>query len=901
MNARVADIDLRRCRFGRHQRGLGFSFWVAVALILFGAGDAAGEQKRVLVLNSYDPGYEWTAGMMAGVEDVLARAEEDIRVHVEYMDTKRYHSEEYLARILEGVLTHKLAELSFDLILASDNDAFNFVIKHRRDLFRGVPVVFCGLNNYQPSMIAGLDGVTGVAEVTSVRGTLQVALVLHPETEEIIVVGNTREVTGRLMKERVLLFLPEFQDKVRFSFWENLAIDVLAARLTRLKPGQLVLVSSFVTYEGGEVLPLEESARLIRQASPVPVYSLWGSSLGHGIVGGKLVDANKQGALAGEMALRVLHGESPDTIPVISNDANQYLFDYQELKRFGVDFTRLPKDSTIINQPSSFYAISKESFWLAIVFVWGVLAVMALLLHNIHSRKKSEKALREQSWFLQTLIDAIPLPIYYKDADGCYLGCNVAGEQFLGQSKRTIVGKTVHDLFPAVQAQLYHESDQALLRQGGTQVFEGPMTVAGGRAQDVLFHKAAYSRSDGTFAGVVGSILDITDRKEAERGLQHALADARESREKIEAIITSMAEGLVVTDLARRVMLINPQAERMLGVKGRTVTGRILDEVIVIPALKGYSNDVLDGNHEVFFAEICVPDDSRGKVLTLQSRSSLLLGKDGAATGVITLLRDVTSERALDRMKNEFISTAAHELRTPLTSVLGFSQVLMHQDQYGITDPKQQMELLGHIFEKAEHLAKIVDDLLDLSRIQAGRKIPLEKSFCQIHSLVDRVVLPYQRTAHGHHFEICLSLEPEEICIDPKKMVQVFENLVSNAVKYSPEGGLIRISGELSGGLYQLSIADQGIGMTPEQCERVFDNFFRVDASNAAVEGLGLGMTITRNIIEAHGGNIWLESEKGKGTTVFFNLPIDEPCGGTSNGGDYEKKGGGCEENSYCR
>ncbi|WP_432821765.1 ATP-binding protein [Trichloromonas sp.] len=864
-----------------------FSVWMAVALVLFGAGAAAAEQKRVLILHSYDPGYPWTAGLMAGVEEVLGRSGENIRLHVEYMDTKRYHSEEYLDRILEVVLPYKLAGLSFHLVLVSDNDAFSFALKHRRDLFRGVPIVFCGLNNYQPAMISGLDGITGIAEVTSVRGTLQVALELHPETEEVIVIGNTLELTGRLTKERILSYLPEFENRVRFSFWDNLEVEELTARLAGLTSGQIVLLSSIVTYERGVVPLLSESVSRIRQASPVPLYSLWESDLGQGVVGGKLISAHQQGALAGQLVLRVLRGEPAEAIPVISNDANQYLFDYNELKRFGVDFSRLPAGSSLINQPTSFYAISKELFWLAAALGLAALVIMALLLLTLRSRKKNEAVLREHSWLLQTLIDAIPLPIYYKDVEGRYAGCNAAGEKFIGQTRQAIIGKTVHDLFPAVQALRYQDSDQALLQRGGVQVFEGLMTVADGRTCDVLFHKAAYCRSDGSFAGVVGSILDITGRKEAERRLTQALAEAREAREKIETIIRSMAEGLIVTDLNRRVLLINPQAETMLGIKGRPV-----GDPIDIPALKGHFDAVRAGNHEFFFDEIGLPDEFRDRISTLQARSSLLLGKDGENTGVITILRDVTRERAFDRMKDEFISTAAHELRTPLTSVLGFSEILLHQEQYGITDPKLQLELLGHISEKAEHLARIVDDLLDLGRIQAGRKIPLEKSLCKIRSLVEKVVTPYRNMAAGYDFEICLPPEPEEICVDPKKMVQVFENLVSNAVKYSPEGGVIRIAGDLSEGRYQLSVADPGIGMTPEQCGRIFESFFRVDASNTAVEGLGLGMTITKNIIEAHGGDIWLESEKGKGTTVFFVLPLEVFCDRSLLSRGHEETGG---------
>jgi signal transduction histidine kinase len=234
--------------------------------------------------------------------------------------------------------------------------------------------------------------------------------------------------------------------------------------------------------------------------------------------------------------------------------------------------------------------------------------------------------------------------------------------------------------------------------------------------------------------------------------------------------------------------------------------------------------------------------------------------------------------RDSDRMKTQFISTAAHELRTPLSSVLGYAELLLHPETIGGIDANQQREFLDEIYGKAEALCKIVDDLLDVSRVESGVSIPLEKKQYDLGEIIRKEVDHFRVHTSKRQFELTLSENQGAlIWVDRNKLVQILENLISNAVKFSPAGGLIRINGTVIDSGYRLVVADEGIGMTPEQVERMFDKFYRADHTNTAIDGLGLGMHIIHHIIKAHEGDIRVASNLGKGTVVTVDLPFGEP------------------------
>ena len=252
-----------------------------------------------------------------------------VQVHVEYLDARRYSGQEYREK-MESLLLYKLANKHFDLVLLSDNDALDFLLTRRTRIVPDVPIIFCGINNFTEATIAGHRGITGVAEEVSLQETIVTALKLHPGTKEIIVIGRTVLPADKANREAFLSLLQSFKQSVRFTFWDDLSANELRRRLPSLPRGSLVFINGLTSDETGRQLLYDETTRLIRASSNVPLYSLWDVYLGHGIIGGKLVSGYLQGKLAGELAVRVLRGEDPDQIPVLRREAaNKFMFDYR--------------------------------------------------------------------------------------------------------------------------------------------------------------------------------------------------------------------------------------------------------------------------------------------------------------------------------------------------------------------------------------------------------------------------------------------------------------------------------------------------------------------------------------------------------------------------------------------
>lgn len=355
--------------------------------------------------------------------------------------------------------------------------------------------------------------------------------------------------------------------------------------------------------------------------------------------------------------------------------------------------------------------------------------------------------------------------------------------------------------------------------------------------------------------------------------LNDALNDTEKARDKTDGILKSIADGLIVTDNQNRVILMNRIAENILNVRFSEVINRPIDYAIKEEPLRDRIKYTLDRKESGYQFDFELAGDDKDHPNVFRARTSLIKDKEGKLTGIITIFHNVTHEREVDRMKTEFISTAAHELRTPLTSIQGFSEILLTRDDI---DDQEKKKFLDHINKQSTNLTHIINDLLDISRIESGRSFILQKELCPVGEAIEMVAKPFISQSTIHKFEIIIPKKPVEITVDKDKMAQVLYNLISNAVKYSPDGGKIQIKGEVIKDNYQVSIQDEGIGMTPEQVEKVFDKFYRVDASNTANEGTGLGMSIVNNIVEAHGGKVFVESELGKGTKVTFNIPLDQ-------------------------
>jgi PAS domain S-box-containing protein len=365
------------------------------------------------------------------------------------------------------------------------------------------------------------------------------------------------------------------------------------------------------------------------------------------------------------------------------------------------------------------------------------------------------------------------------------------------------------------------------------------------------------------------------ERKVKERTgeLRQTLNDVQSARDRIDGILKSVADGIIVTDIYNNVVLMNRAAEDLLDVRLSEILGQPIDFVIKAATLREKLMKSIRQNKTSYKFDFMLPDREDRH---MNAQTSVIFDKDGRYTGLVTVIRDVTYEREVDRMKTEFISTAAHELRTPLTSIRGFSEILLTRG--GLTEA-ERAEFLSYINKQSLNLAAIINDLLDISRIEAKKGLAFNKVDFKPCESLGNIMSYYQKSSPGHTFELAMPEEDVMIHADPAKLQQVMENLLGNAVKYSPEGGTIRIQASRKGDDLHVCVRDEGIGMTAEQVGRVFEKFYRADTSNLAVEGTGLGMTIVKYIVEAHGGSIHVESELGTGTAVHFLIPLTDASG----------------------
>ena len=368
-------------------------------------------------------------------------------------------------------------------------------------------------------------------------------------------------------------------------------------------------------------------------------------------------------------------------------------------------------------------------------------------------------------------------------------------------------------------------------------------------------------------------IEQIAERTQAQIALAGAMEDIKVDREKLNGILSSVPDGVVLTDNALNVLHMNATAERILDTPLEKILGQSISQINCEVDFRKKVAQKLNITHgpRSFDLELSSEDSSYSKIY--QVRVSQMVSDEEESQGVILLLRDVTREREVERMKSAFLGMATHELNTPLTTIIGYSELLTSPETADNFSAEQKKDCLLLIHDKALSLGGLVDDLLDVSRVESGRPLTLDYQEFDFDSMIREVVDSYDGEEALHDFVVTLVGETSQIIADRLRLKQVVDHLISNAVKYAPEGGRVSVELNLSDDKYQLNVEDEGIGMDEGQLVHVFDRFYRADSSDTAVQGVGLGMSIVRNIVLAHRGDIQIESQLGRGTRVMISLP----------------------------
>ncbi len=373
-------------------------FVIAFFLMLFKASAQCDTEEscKVLVLNSYHDGSYWTDRLMSGLAEVFDSAG-NVECFVNYLDAKRFADDRYFQMMAE-IYAYKFRNIDFDAILTSDDHALDFVVKYGDSLFPAVPIVFCGINDYDSSRTATLDEFTGIWEHYDAIGTIELIEKLQPENTTIAFISDDTK-TGKLLLKRFLKNKDLLDPAIEVRLLNNMNFTDLCNEIQRLPKNSALLWASYLLQPDHTILSVPESLKKIRQCRDLPVYCIW-DAVGKGAIGGKITSPKQQGKIAAEMVLQIFHGAKASEIPVRGGDLI-YKFDYNELTKNNIKLEDLPQNSIIINKPYSVYEKYRSLIWSVIGLIVFLSMVIVALSYHIRLRRKSERTLKNRNEELQ--------------------------------------------------------------------------------------------------------------------------------------------------------------------------------------------------------------------------------------------------------------------------------------------------------------------------------------------------------------------------------------------------------------------------------------------------------------------------------------------------------------------
>lgn len=506
------------------------------------------------------------------------------------------------------------------------------------------------------------------------------------------------------------------------------------------------------------------------------------------------------------------------------------------------------------------------------------MALVSIL--DITDRKQADRRIAEQLAFTRILLDTIPNPVYYKDRQGRYLGANRAFAEFVGLPESEIAGKTVFDLAPEDLADKYHQRDQELLAQPGTQHYEWQARNAAGQMRDVMFDKATLT-VDGRVGGLIGVISDITERKQAEDLL-------RIQKDLLAHVLANIPAFVFWKDRNCRFLGCNENFARSAGVgRPENIVGKTDHDLIWRNDAEVYQQDdrrIMDSGEPLLAFEETQTTEDGGQTTRLTSKVPLR-DATGAVVGVLGVYTDITEHKRAEQRQaallkevesanaelTDFAHVVSHDLKAPLRGIQTVAEWLAADfaDRLG-EDGKRQVELL---VDRVGRAYRLIDGVLQYSRVSRNRE---DRAPVDLASVVADVI---DGIAPPEHITVAVDGSLPTVLAEPTRMTQLFQNLLSNAVKYiDKERGRVEVTCSDEGAFWRFSIADNGPGIEQKYFDKIFQ-IFQMLGPRTSGDSTGIGLTIAKKIVALHGGTIWLESQLGEGTTFLFTLPKTE-CGG---------------------
>jgi hypothetical protein len=490
--------------------------------------------------------------------------------------------------------------------------------------------------------------------------------------------------------------------------------------------------------------------------------------------------------------------------------------------------------------------------------------LLAVAVHLFQSARVSSRRLRD-------LYNRAPCGYHSLDEDGVFVEINDTELRWLRYSREEVVGRMKFSslLSPGSQDKLDRRHPR--LGEASVRELEYELVRKDGSLLPILLNAAVTRDEHSGSLHLRSTIFDITERKQMEEAL-------RQSEERWSRVVETIAEGIFIINKDGRISFANATAEQITGISREAMYRRTHDD----PAWKistAEGNEFPSGDlpfaramregKPIFGTEVAFEcGDGRRSIVSVNAAP--LRDVSGGITGVVVSAVDVTKRKEVEHLKDEFISTVSHELRTPLTSLRGFAELMLSRD----FKPETQREFLSIIHRESVRLTNLINDFLDIQRMESGRQNYAFRAE-DLAEIVEETTAIFRgaETPDRIHLEVPHELPP--IWVDADRIRQVLQNLIANAIKFSPKDRPITVAACREGERVVVRIRDQGMGIAAQDLPKLFGKFFRADNQETrTIGGTGLGLALVREIVKGHGGDVWVESEFGKGSTFFFSLPV---------------------------
>jgi PAS domain S-box-containing protein len=766
--------------------------------------------KRILILHSYFKGYKWTDDEHQGITSVLEPAVGAENIYVEYLDTKRFYWDSYHLQ-LSAVYRQKYGPYRPDLVIVTDNNAFDFMRRFGDTIFPGVPVVFCGVNYAKETDLMGHPNFTGVSEEADLKASLDTALRLQPGTQSVYTLHDNTE-TGMIVAERMKTLAPLYPG-ITFIQLNQLSFQAILAQLKVLPPHSIVFYTFFSRDASGQLYDNSRTMRLAADASNAPIFGAWDFNLGYGIVGGMLTGGVANGEAAARIALRILAGEKPSGIPIQRDTPNKLLFDYSALSKFHIPLSALPKGSEVINLPESAFTRYRTLLLASTGIVAFLVTVIAILFANISRRKRAEedllsyqdhleeqvrersaqlqaandelqgdlierekveRALRRAESDLRSIFENAAEGIYQSTAEGRFIVVNPALAQMAGFRDSEEMVEAVKD----IRTDFYIDRDRriafetALATQTEVRGLESQIRRTDGGVIWILENARAIRNDKGVFEHYEGIIQDITDRKKVEEAL-------RTSQELLNKTFTSLLDALLIVHAGDRTIRdCNPATRQLFGYSREELLGKSTRLLHVDDAsYEELETKALSAFQGKGFLHLSTFHMRRkdGEIFICEMALMPLHGEDGVLTSWVAVIRDITEQRQTE---------AKLDLtRRKLRALAAETTLLEERERRGIAT--QLHDQLGALLA----MGKVKLGTLLKATVGTPFAAPLE----EIHSLVGEAVNETRSLTWELSppvlYQLGLSAAIEWLCEETEKRNGL-------TVRFSQEGVPVELSDE---------------------------------------------------------------------------------------------------------